>query len=142
MNNEDKLRFVESTLKACPELSNREIADMVGVSHQFVNNVRIKMPPSDIVITKSGEDGKLYHLCPHCKKTIVINNKRTNEEKREAVKSELAKNPVLSSRAIAARTGVSGQFVNNIRNQIPENSTTRKGVDGKTYSFKLKEDQI
>jgi hypothetical protein len=44
--------------------------------------------------------------------------------------------PDISSRAIAKKVGVSGQFVNNVRSQVATVGTSpRKGIDGKTYNL-------
>ncbi len=64
--NEDKRRCVGILFEALPSSSNRSIAEMAGVSHEFVGQLRPQTPPQVSTVDTSepvrvtGKDGKQY----------------------------------------------------------------------------------
>jgi hypothetical protein len=59
MTNEDKHRAVELAVKEWPTTSNNVIAEIVGVSHTFVNKIRPQVETVS-TSTRTGKDGKSY----------------------------------------------------------------------------------
>jgi hypothetical protein len=57
--NADKRRAVEVALAEWPDLSSRSLADLCGVSHEFVQQVRDQVSTVD-TSTRKGADGKQY----------------------------------------------------------------------------------
>lgn len=60
--NEDKRRCAEIALREFPELSDRAIAEMCGVSDRFVNKVRGRADANRSDLTRTGRDGKRYRI--------------------------------------------------------------------------------
>jgi len=58
--NADKRRCVEIALKEFAGMSDRAIAEMCGVSNNFVSEIRKEQMSSDDNSTRTGKDGKTY----------------------------------------------------------------------------------
>lgn len=57
--NKDKLNAVTQALAMRPELSDRAIAEHVGVSHNMVSEYRARLSPDDSPRLRSGRDGRV-----------------------------------------------------------------------------------
>ena len=75
-SNADKRRSVEVLLKELPDHSDRKIAELAGVSHVFVSELRLQVSSDDTSGTKTrtGKDGKNYPVNQSQVVTVTTSN--------------------------------------------------------------------
>lgn len=106
--------------------------------HRILGADKALMETIDAHVSKGGKSDALWYSTSA---NAIHGKRRTNADKRNAVKIALKLKPEMSDRALADHCGVGHPLVAEVRRQVEESSTSkspgkRAGKDGKSYPAK------